>query len=235
MAITDSVIKLEKLILSTYDFDKYEQNMKIMNTYFLYLLNSENYSKDDKVYFIKKFSEVNNNYITDWLISFFTESILKIKSKEKDLVNNDYFLFKFLANKEIIRKIINISLQNTIFAWEKSEDYINDVFKEEDIGDVIQKITFFSNIYFKIYNKMINIQNIEDFFDIKKSIVENDEKVISYIMDDYFFIEKENKIVVSTKLKEFIFFVFNIKINDVDIDINNPQEDIKKMITYLSY
>jgi hypothetical protein len=230
MAIEDSIIKLEKLILSTYDFDKYQENMKIMNTYFLYLLNSENYSKDDKILFIKKNSEVNNNYITDWLINFFTESILKLKTKEKDLIDNDYFLFRYLSNKEIIKKIMYINLQNVSFVLKKCSNYMNNILKEEDINDFIEKVNKYDHIYFKIYNQKIFIQNLEDFFEIKKTIIENDEKIISYIMNDYFFIKKENKVVISDKIKEFIFFIFNIEIDDIDINIKDPYEDVKKMI-----
>jgi hypothetical protein len=232
MKIEDSSLKLEKLILNTYDFDKYEENIKIMHSYFLYLLNSENYSKDNKVYFVNKFTEINNKYVLDWLINFFTESILKIKNKEKNLINNDYFLFKYLANKEIIRKIIYINLQNLIFSWENGFNYINNTLKQEDIDSIIERFNIFNHIYFKIYNDNFRVQDIKDLFYVKKMIIENDEKVISYIIDDYFFIQKENKVVISDKLKEFIFFVFNIKINDNDIDMDNPQENIKKMITY---
>jgi hypothetical protein len=181
------------------------------------------------------FDEINLN-IYEWLISFLSSAILKIY-KNNDvaddnlLINNNYFLFKFLANKEIIKNLITRSLMlsnyNIYIFMHSMSLFPESKQSVENYSKSFLMIEFFFNNYYSFFNKEkdSSMYSIYYALNIKKDLILNQDETISIINDDYFFIKNNEKITINDKFKKFIYLYFSFIVNDFEINLNSKEEE----------
>lgn len=220
-------------ILKDNDLD--EEKILIFVNYYKMIFEDKSISDYNKNLFFLLFFETINDFIRDWLLTFISSAIIKIykinKKTDVDLiVQNDYFVFKLLANKEIIKSFLNkkIILIDLVYDFNYHQN------------------NFFKNKYFKSYleaikNKIIYInQNIEDVYvDIENETVlsfndmqeylfdKYEEKIISFFNEKYIFQKNENgEIVFTDFFEKFIKTIMNFEVinNKLSLKTDNQNE-----------
>lgn len=236
--------KLKEMIFEVYESSDENYNEKINNlkTFFGFYFGNKNILDEQRLVYCTKFSFFVSLYIKEWLIAFITNSILKIYKNEVNsnlLINNNYFIFKFLGNKIIINLLINrnIDLINIIMGF-YAKIYTNPK-NFSIVADYRDNVNNDLNENLKKIEKLLKEKNDENYLEItveekiKKifnfKIFFLEERYIDIIDDGYFFEKNENEIIVSDFFKIIIslFFGFNIKDTLLFLDTDD-EEKIKK-------
>jgi len=181
------------------------------------------------------FDQISLN-MQEWLISFLTSAILKIYKNnnvadDNLLINNDYFLFKFLANKEIIKNLIikSLTLINyNIYIFIHSMSFFPESKQSnENYSKTFLMVEFFFNTYYSFFNKEKedNMYSVYYTLNIKKDLVSNQDETIDIINNDYFFIKNNEKLIINDKFKKFIYLYFYFIVNDFEMNLNTKEEE----------
>ena len=236
--------KLKEMIFEVYESPEENYNEKLNNlkTFFGFNFGDKNTLDEQKLIYCTKFSFFVSLYLKEWLVNFISSSILKIYKNEVNsdlLINNNYFIFKFLGNKLIINLLIkrNIDLINLILIFYAKIytnpknfslviDYKNNI--DNDLNENLKKIKKILKEENEIdYSIFTSEQKIKKIFDFKIFFLE--ERYVDVIDDGYFFEKKDNSIFISDFFKIIIslFFGFNFKEILLSLDTND-EEKIKK-------
>jgi hypothetical protein len=243
--IKESRLKLQDEIID-YLSDNEDDDLKFnqLKTYFMFLISNVEISNNNKVIYSHIFFETFADYIKNWFVDFLSNSILKIHKQDikKELItNNQYFVFKFLANKEIIKNLlskylklvdyyISISMKKIYFLEEAKTSFSekNDVFDYmlKVLENDLDKSTITSI-------KKNNINIINYFFIFKKKIVDNQENFIELLNDKNIFEKNDNnEIMIADFFIDFAELYFSLKINKVNLFLDLKTEDeIKKELS----
>ena len=245
--------RVKELIILFFE-DENEDDIKFneLKSYCDFLISNQMMSNNNKIIYSQIFIETSFDYLKNWFVEFLTNSIFKIYKKElkDDLLNsNQYFTFKFLANKEIIKillnkyiKIINYYYLITYYKIYSLEE-ANTSFSHKN-----EVIEYMYTILKKYSNEKININldirtlNIFPFFfDFKRKMINNQDLFIESLNDKNIFEKNDNdEIIVSDSFIDFAEFYFNIKINKTNFistfsDKENIKEQINENISLLSF
>jgi hypothetical protein len=240
--IKSSRERLKELSDAYYESSDEECDLKFneLKTYYRFLLENQTISNNNKVLYAQELIDCSRYYLKNWIVNFLNNAILKLYKKEINsllLINNDYFLFKLLANKEIIKKIITrfdalnyfsleyISLK--ILRLPESKTLFDDKnVLMEKINISIKKMNnFFENDIFQPRNS-ISLVSINNFFVLKNKLME--DKFVDLINNKYFFESVDNKIIVNDIFKDFLILFFNLEINDKALSLNSNDEKVIK-------
>lgn len=240
--IKESRLKLQNEIIN-YLSDIEDDDLKFnqLKTYFMFLMSNIEISNNNKIIYSQIFFETFTNYIKDWFVHFLTNSILKIYKKdikEELITNNQYFVFKFLANKEIIKNLLKkhfklvdyylLVIINKIYFLEEAKTLF---LEKNQIFDYMLK-TLENNLdKSTITNIKRNNSNILNYFFIfKKKTIENQEKFIELLNDKNIFEKNDNdEIVIADFFIDFVELYFSLKINKINLFLDSKTEDeIKK-------
>lgn len=235
--VKESRARLEELVISYFESKDDEENkFNELKTYYKFLMVNQLISNNNKIIYLQFFLETISVYIKKWLVNFLTSSILKIYKNEvnKDLLVNDYFTFRLLANKEIIKDLL--SKYTKLIEVHFSMIYIISSEKEAK--------NFFSNlpkisVYIKDFLNKKNIktmyysdaQNLNFYFEIRKELMLSEDEYINSLNNKYLFEINDDKIFFNPEIIDFFDLFFNVKTNNLELKLkSNNEEEIRKEI-----
>jgi hypothetical protein len=243
--IKNSKLRIENSLIDLFETEK-EEDFQIkfneLKTYYTFLIRNNTISNSNKIIFFQLFTETPQIYLKNWLIDFFVTGIIKIYKNEINqnlLIDNDYFLFKLLSDKEKLRILINKHLTITFFNMNIFKNHImflpeaKTMLKDRSvIIDTVNDIIININKIIDINNN--NVHTSDSFtiiYNIKKNFIENKEdKYIEIINNEYIFKNNEkNEIIINDKFKYFFYILLGLKVIDEKINLNtNDYKKIKK-------
>lgn len=238
--------KIVTMIEESFSLQDNENNFKEKinetRSFLFSIINDQYISNTNKISFYFFFLESINNYAKEWIVEFLTQIVLKLKQKEisdEDFIKSEYFLFKFLSNKEKIKTLrtiyydlFNVSLfmarkiyffveSKSIF---KEDNKVIDFIKEKDrkINEVlnINNNNNISNenkhsLLLKYPEKLQNILNLYE------------DKFIDIINNKYFFEKKDDNIFITEPFKYFFAIIIGLNVENISFVISDDYVFIK--------
>jgi hypothetical protein len=192
-------LMINEIFILNFKSNEFNLKKNEIKTFLLSLIKDSGISNTNKISFCFLFFETFNNYKKDWIVKLFTKIIIKINSINQSddyLVNNEYFIFKILSEKEDIKNIINIHL-NLIYVSNILIDYIYSFSESKSI--------FNNNEINKISSHLMNFnEKIKKNFSLKFD--EESNKNFNLLFDNYL-IRLEN--IVNNFEDEYINLINN--------------------------
>ena len=228
--IIDMINEIYALEANTEEFNSKINQLKI---FYFSLVDNKIILEDNKFTLYKVFDYTSIEYIKNWILDFLTSSVLKLYKNEvnqKLLINNSYFAFRLLANKEILKDylykfniISQIHFEKIIpnFTEEEVNQHVN------DLNNIIKLIKNEFNIDYNSY-----VQNtLISYADLKNSILHNNKNILIMAEKNFFEIKNDN-LVFSDFFVIFIDFMFIMKLkDDYSLNLNyNTYEEIRNEI-----
>lgn len=237
--VKESRTRLEELIISYFENEDVEENkINELKTYYKFLIVNPIISNNNKIIYLQFFLETISMYVKKWLVNFLTASVLKIYKNEinKDLlVNNDYFTFRLLANKEIIKDLLSkyinlIDLHFSMMYFISFEKETKNFFKDlPKIGKYIKDFLNKKNIKTMYYS---DGENLNFYFELKKQLMLNEDEYINYLNNKYLFEMIDDKIFFNHEIIDFFDLFFNVKTDYLELKLkSNSEEEIRKEIS----
>jgi hypothetical protein len=242
--ITKSIQELFLIEEQNADFDLKINELK---TFFLSLIKDKYISNTNKIAFYFIFIEACQDCVKNWLVEFLTQIIIKLNKTHNNnidsIINDQYFLFKFLSNKENIKNLTLISLKLTdinflvvrdIYFFPESKTIFND--QRSKVSNVVLEIKEEIKEIFEIednyFAKSGGLSLFLNYIQTLKDIVMSYEDKYINIINDQPFFEKNSKgnLSISKPYLVFIKIIFSLYIVNNEFDINNTHENIKKQL-----
>ena len=240
----ESRSKLIELTQNYFDSSDEEHDIKFneFKKYYKLLFEDITISNNNKILYSQIVMDICINVSKNLIIKFIAQSIVKIYKKEINrdlLINNEYFIFRFLANKEIIKNILKkrnnlnyiiLHYYNIISRWPEWKFLgKNEFFLVENINKLKKNINQEMNKDVYEY-KNINKFTFESFMNSQDELMEN--KFIDLINNKRLFKIINNNIVIDDDFKNFLFLIFNLNVNEnikLNLTSNDENEIIKEL------
>ena len=223
--IKNSKIKLKDMMSVTLNStEDYENNLNELKTFYLYLIENKSISNNNKVIFFQLFLESAQEHLRQKFLTFLIDAVLKIYQKEtntKLLIENDYFVFKFLTNKEIFKILIYKYSDLVSFNLQIFEKHIHDL---SEAKTIMQN----KNIFLDTVN-YCHLDNVMLFFlETKKQILEKQEdKYFDLINNQHLFkTNDKEEIIFNSVFIEFVKIFMGLKIINKPLKLETSEEDL---------
>lgn len=241
--------RIEQFIFNYFECENKEELSSLITNFkplYLSIYNDKYINIDNKKNFYLHFENKLKNYIKNWLVDFLSNGISKICEKKINidlLVNSEYFIFRFLANKEKIKNILDkyytLDSLNINSSFKSLESLIKEnTINNSNLDNIVKNFYEDANTLFMINEKnKDNVSFFKNNFDIRKKIIfEYENKYIDFINNKNIFVKNKDEIFFSDFFKKFLIMIFNFSVKNKSMllktnDIENIKMEISEVIS----